>query len=121
MLLVVTPFNPGINGAPRTPLATRDPRTFSNRKQAMSTVKVRKPGYMLRAVIAWCIFNGVLLATLGAVVYVLGDYRGAWFVQVLLILGVIASEWQIMGDTIAPIIKDWIVQEEWVDDTKVSK
>lgn len=76
---------------------------------------VKKPGYMLRAVIAWCIFNAILLATLGAIVYVLGDVR-TWYVQVPLIIGVIVSEWIILGETVAPIIKDWIKQEEFRDE-----
>ncbi|MBU2051488.1 MAG: hypothetical protein KKH61_21265 [Gammaproteobacteria bacterium] len=78
----------------------------------MSRSLVNKPGYMFRAVVAWCIFNAILLVTLGAIVYILGDFT-AWFVQIPLIIGVIVSEWIIMGETIAPIIKDWIKQEEW--------
>ena len=78
----------------------------------------KKPGYMFRAVVAWVIFNSILLATLAAIVFVLGDYRGGWFVQVPLIIGVIVSEWIILGETIAPIIKDWIKQERYVEDAK---
>lgn len=81
----------------------------------MTRTLVKKPGYMLRAMLAWIIFNVILLATLGAIVFVLGDYRGAWFVQVPLIIGVIVSEWIILGETIAPIIKDWIKQERMED------
>lgn len=83
----------------------------------MSTKLIKKPGYMLRAVLAWCIFNAILLFSLAAVVYVLGDFR-AWYIQVPLIVGVVVSEWIIMGETIAPIIKDWIKQEEWVEEPK---
>lgn len=79
---------------------------------------VKKPGYMFRAVIAWCIFNAILFVTLGAVVWIMQGYMNAWFVQVPLLLGIIVSEWIIMGETIAPIIKDWIKQETYVDDKR---
>lgn len=72
----------------------------------------KKPGYMLRAVIAWCIFNAILIATLVAVMFIMGGYRNIWFIQLPLIIAVIVSEWIIMAETIAPIIKEWIVQEE---------
>lgn len=79
---------------------------------------VKKPGYMFRAVIAWTIFNAILFVTLGAVVWIMQGYMNAWFVQVPLLLGIIVSEWIIMGETIAPIIKDWIKQETYVDDKR---
>lgn len=81
----------------------------------MSSKLVKRPGYMLRACVAWTILNAVLLFTLAALVYVLGDYIDRWFVMVPLILGVVVSEWVIMAETIAPIIADWIKQEEYVD------
>lgn len=84
----------------------------------MTTTLVKKPGYMFRAVVAWMIFQGILLATLAAIVYILGASVGVWFVEIPLIIGVIASEWIIMGETIAPIIKDWIKQESYQDDAK---
>lgn len=76
---------------------------------------VKKPGYMGRAVIAWLIFNGILLFTLAAVVYIVDDYLQQWFVVLPLIIGVVVSEWIIMGETIAPVIKEWITQEEYVE------
>ena len=76
----------------------------------------KKPGYMFRAVIAWFIFNIILLATLAAVVYILGPHMNVWYVQIPLLIGVIVSEWIIMGETIAPVIKEWIKQEEYVED-----
>ena len=45
-----------------------------------------QPGYMARAVIAWCIFNAILLLTVGAIVWVLGDYRSSWTVQILVVV-----------------------------------
>lgn len=77
---------------------------------------MRKPGYMKRAVIAWCILNGILLFTLAAFVFILGDYMDRWYVMIPMLIGVVISEWIIMGETIAPIIKDWIKQEELVED-----
>jgi len=79
---------------------------------------VKKPGYMFRAVVAWFIFNAILLATLAAVVYILGPYMNVWYVQIPLLIGVIISEWIIMAETIAPVVKEWIKQEEYVDDYK---
>ena len=77
---------------------------------------VKKPGYMKRAVIAWFIFNGILVFTLAVVVYLVGGLLDRWFVMVPLLIGVIVSEWIIMVETVAPIVKDWIKQEEWVEE-----
>lgn len=78
----------------------------------------KKPGYMFRAVVAWCIFNAILFATLAAVVWLLQGYLNVWFVQLPLLIGVIVSEWIIMAETIAPVVKEWITQEEYVEDTR---
>jgi hypothetical protein len=80
----------------------------------MSTVK--KPGYMFRACIAWFILNLVLGATLAAIVYVIGPYVDRWYVMIPLLVGIVASEWIIMSETLSPIILDWIKQEEYVKD-----
>lgn len=77
---------------------------------------VKKPGYMFRACVAWVILNSVLLFTLAALVYVLGDHLSTWYVMIPIILAVVVSEWIIMAETIAPIISDWIKQEEYVKD-----
>lgn len=76
----------------------------------------KKPGYMRRACVAWVILNAVLFATLAALVFILGPYVNQWFVMVPIIIAVVASQWIIMGETIAPIIKEWIKQEELVKD-----
>ncbi len=78
----------------------------------------KKPGYMFRAVVAWCIFNLILFATLGAVVWIMQGYLNAWFVQIPLLVGIIVSEWIIMSETIAPVVKDWITQEQEVKDER---
>lgn len=77
---------------------------------------VRKPGYMGRAVIAWCIFNTILFVTLGAIVWLVGGYLDRWFVMIPMMIAVVVSEWIIMAETVAPIIKDWIKQEEYVSE-----
>ena len=77
---------------------------------------VRRPGYMGRAVVAWMIFNTILFVTLGVLVYLAGAYLDRWFVMIPMMIAVVLSEWIIMAETIAPIIKDWIKQEEYVTD-----
>lgn len=79
---------------------------------------VKKPGYMWRAVIAWFIFNVILLGTLSIVVWLLGGYDPVWYIQLPMILAVIVSEWVIMIETIAPVIRDWIKQEEYRETEK---
>ncbi|GAA2871833.1 hypothetical protein GGQ99_000977 [Aminobacter niigataensis] len=80
--------------------------------------RVKKPGYMLRAVMAWCIFNTILFVTLGILVYLLTPFLDRWFVVIPILVGVIVSEWVIMAETIAPIVKEWIAQEEWVEEKR---
>lgn len=81
----------------------------------------KKPGYMLRACVAWIILNTILLCTLAAVTYVVKDYIDRWYVMIPLIVSVVASEWIILSETIAPVISDWIRQEEYVEnDQKAS-
>jgi len=83
----------------------------------MTTVK--RPGYMLRACIAWVILNTVLIFTLAALVFVLPrDQLSQWYVMIPIIVAVVVSQWIIMGETIAPIIKEWIKQEEYIGDGK---
>lgn len=77
---------------------------------------VKRPGYMGRAVVAWFIFNSILFVTLGALVFLVGAYLDRWFVMIPMMLAVVLSEWIIMAETIAPVIKDWIKQEEYVAD-----
>lgn len=76
---------------------------------------MKKPGFMLRACVAWLILNAILLFTLAALVYIVKDYVDRWYVMIPLIVSVVASEWVILAETIAPIISDWIKQEEWVE------
>jgi hypothetical protein len=84
----------------------------------MSTELVKKPGYMMRAVVAWCIYNAIAIFTLSVILYVVGLFApavlGTWFVIIPLMIGIIASEWIIFADTIAPVIKEWIRQESYV-------
>lgn len=80
---------------------------------------VKRPGYMLRAIAAWFIFNGILVATLAATTYFLDqEIVRTWYVGGALALGIVVSEWIIMAETIAPVIKEWIKQEEWISDGK---
>jgi hypothetical protein len=79
---------------------------------------VKKPGYMGRAVMAWVIFNTILFVTLGVMIYLLGPFLDRWYVVVPTLVGVIVSECVIMAETIAPIIEDWIAQEEWVGEDR---
>jgi len=74
---------------------------------------------MLRACIAWVILNAVLIFTLAALVFVLPrDQLSQWYVMIPVIVAVVVSQWIIMGETIAPIIKEWIRQEEYVHDNE---
>lgn len=78
---------------------------------------MKRPGYMLRACVAWVILNFVVIVTLGALVFVLPkDQLSQWYVMIPLLVAVVISQWIIMGETIAPIIKEWIKQEEYVRD-----
>lgn len=77
---------------------------------------MKRPGYMGRAVAAWFIFNTILFVTLAALVFLVGAYLDRWFVMIPMMLAVVLSEWIIMAETIAPVIKDWIKQEEYVSD-----
>ena len=77
---------------------------------------VKKPGYMLRACVGWVILNLVLLFTLAATVYIVQGYLDRWYVIGTLLIIVMVSEIGIMNETIAPILTDWIKQEETVDD-----
>jgi hypothetical protein len=83
----------------------------------MSRRLVKKPGYMMRAVVAWIILNTILLVVLLAVVWLVGsDNVTNWYIAVPLLIGIIVSEWIIMAETVAPVIFDWIKQEEWKED-----
>ena len=79
---------------------------------------VKKKGFMFRACIAWAIYNSILLLTLAAVVYLVLPYMREWYVMLPLLVAVVASEWIIMSETVAPVIQDWIKQETWVADEK---
>ena len=80
---------------------------------------VKKPGYMTRAVVAWLILNGIMIFTLAVVVWIIPrEFLGHWFVMIPLLVGIVVSEWIIMAETVAPIIKDWIKQEMQVEDPK---
>ena len=80
---------------------------------------IKRPGYMFRACIAWVILNAVLIFTLAALVFVLPrDQLSQWYVMIPVIVAVVVSQWIIMSETIAPIIKEWIKQEEYVHDNE---
>jgi hypothetical protein len=77
---------------------------------------VKRPGYMKRAVIAWCLLNGIMIAMLAILVYLIGPYVDRWYVMIPLLVAILVSEFVIMTETIAPIIKEWIKQEEYISD-----
>lgn len=77
---------------------------------------VKRPGYMKRAVIAWCLLNGIMIAMLAILIYLIGPYIDRWYVMIPLLVAILVSEFIIMTETIAPIIKEWIKQEEYVTD-----
>lgn len=76
---------------------------------------IKKPGYMGRAVVAWFVLNAAMAFTLGVVVYFLGKYIDGW-VSLFLVAVFFCTEAYITGNTIAPIVKDWINQESYVSD-----
>jgi hypothetical protein len=63
---------------------------------------------LFRAIVAWVIFNAILLATLGATGWLLGGNLSNGFVQVPLAIAIIVTEWVISVETIVPVIRDWI-------------
>jgi hypothetical protein len=63
---------------------------------------------LLRAVIAWLIFNTILLGTLGATGWVLSGSLQNWWVQLPLAIAIVVTEWVISVETIVPVIRDWI-------------
>lgn len=80
------------------------------------TTVMKKPGYMGRACIAWAALNAAMFVTLAVTVYFLNPWLSAWYVILPVVVATIGTEWAITEETIAPIIKDWIVQEEVVKD-----
>ncbi len=82
---------------------------------------VKKPGYMGRAVTAFVLLNAIMLGFAAALVWVAGEWADRWFVMIPIVLGMIIAEAIIMGETIAPIIKDWINQEEYVSDEEMKR
>lgn len=71
-----------------------------------------KPGYMKRAVAAWCILNATMILMLIFIVWLVGPWLDRWYTMVPLLIGVIITEMVIMSETVAPIMRDWIRQEE---------
>lgn len=74
---------------------------------------VNKPGYMWRACVAWVVLNTILVATLAVTVWLVQPWMAAWFVSLPILVGIVASEWAITNETIAPIVSDWIKQAEY--------
>lgn len=80
------------------------------------TKTVRKPGFMGRAVVAWIVLNVAMFLSLGIFVYFLNPWLGFWYVILPVVVASIATEWVITSETIAPIIGEWIRQEEEIKD-----
>lgn len=80
--------------------------------------RIKKPGYMGRAVIAWILLNFITFGTLYAIVYVLGEYLPdllkLWYVLFPLVVVAAITEYAIAIGTIVPVISEWIKQEECV-------
>jgi hypothetical protein len=75
---------------------------------------VKKPGFMGRAIVAWVVLNVAMFVTLGVSVYFLGPFLNAWYVILPILLVTIVSEVMITGDTVYPVVRQWIDQEEYV-------
>lgn len=75
---------------------------------------VKKPGYMQRACVAWVVLNLSMFIVLGFTVWLLSAYMNAWYVILPLVVSLVITEWIITGETIAPIVREWIKQEEYV-------
>lgn len=80
----------------------------------LDSKKVRKPGFMGRACVAWAVLNVAMFVSLGIFVYFLNPWLNAWYVILPVVVATIATEWVITSETIAPIIREWIIQEEYV-------
>jgi len=78
----------------------------------------KKPGYMGRAVVAFFLLNLIMLGFTALLVWVAGEYADRWFVMIPVVVGMIIAEAVIMAETIAPIIRDWIKQETYVEDKR---
>jgi len=77
---------------------------------------MKKPGVFKRATIAWFMLNAVLVITLAVTVYMVSPWMDSGYVVVPLLIAFIGAEWWIMAETLAPIVRDWIRQEEYVSD-----
>lgn len=75
---------------------------------------VKKPGYMKRAIVAWFVLNLAMFLVLGAVSWFLAPFLNAWYVIAPIIIALVITEWSITAQTIAPIVSEWIAQEEVV-------
>jgi hypothetical protein len=69
---------------------------------------------MGRAIVAWVVLNVAMFVTLGVSVYFLGPFLNAWYVILPILLVTIVSEVMITGDTVYPVVRQWIDQEEYV-------
>jgi len=78
--------------------------------------RVKKPGYMGRAVTAWSVLNLALLVVLYVMTYILKDYMDHWIVMAVILIATVTTEWAITVLTVLPIVKEWIDQEEYVND-----
>lgn len=63
---------------------------------------------LTRAIVAWLIFNSILLGTLAATGWLLSGSLSNWYVQLPLAVAIIVTEWVISVETIVPVIRDWI-------------
>ena len=69
---------------------------------------------MQRACVAWVVLNLSMFIVLGFTVWLLSAYMNAWYVILPLVVSLVITEWIITGETIAPIVREWIKQEEYV-------
>jgi hypothetical protein len=77
---------------------------------------VKKPGYMFRACVAWFIYNFIALGTLAVIVWLVGpNVLNQWYVLVPIIVIIVVTEYAAFMDTIGPVIRDWVKQEEYVE------
>lgn len=78
-----------------------------------------KEGVMKRATIAWVVMNIIMGITLAFAVYILNPWMENWYIALPLLVGVIVSELIITSETIAPILRGWIKQEQYLTEKQL--
>jgi hypothetical protein len=77
---------------------------------------VKKPGFGRRAFAAFLLLDAIAAAIMLALIWLLRPYMEYWYVILPITLGFLVSQFVILNETIWPVLKDWITQEEYVSD-----